>query len=402
MFRSFTRRSAGRLASYCVAACILTWLATGQPAAAQKLGPNKTAAPKVDTAAEKTADDEVEVVDLELAESQAIEAAAKTDQAGKTTAKLKTATQKVIKDPALQYTDPRTYRVKVGFRVEASGGKLNNVTAIGPIPMDWPEQEVRLLSEKVTPGARISQNVFPGQRAMMKLQTASIAEGESAQVERLYEVTRYRMQFVLPPDELSLPKQTPPEIRDQISGSTPGLETKHPKIVSLAESLRKENAEDGAWNEVHSFWKWTRDNVKFERGDFRGALFAVENHTGDCEELSALFVSMCRITNIGARTVWVDGTAAGHNYPEFYLVDKKGTGHWIPAQVVGPAWFGEMAEYRPIFQKGDRFYDPFHKEYVRYSPHTLRVGNGVPGKLTVIFEILADSDINGPSYNSTK
>ena len=60
-----------------------------------------------------------------------------------------------------------------------------------------------------------------------------------------------------------------------------------------------------------------------------------------------------------------------------------------------------MAEYRPIFQKGDRFYNPFSKEYVRdYPPHTLRVSNGQTGKLEVIFEILADQDINGPSYNS--
>jgi transglutaminase-like putative cysteine protease len=385
-----------RLAS-AVLPAVLILLAANRQAPAQ-IAPVAGSVKAADPGSEET----VEVDDLELIESKSIEATAAAEEKSKTAARLKTATQKVVKDPALQYTDPRTYRVKVGFRVEASGGKLNNVTAIGPIPMDWPEQEVRLLSEKVTPGAKVSQQVFPGQRAMLKLQTASVAEGESAFVERLYEITRYRMQFVLPPEELSLPKQTPPEIRDQVSGSTPGLETKHPKIVSLAEELRKESAGDGAWQEVHSFWKWTRDNVKFERGDFRGALFAVENHTGDCEELSALFVSMCRITNIGARTVWVDGTAAGHNYPEFYLLDKKGTGHWIPAQVVGPAWFGEMAEYRPIFQKGDRFYDPFHKEYVRYSPHTLKVGNGVPGKLGVIFEILADSDINGPSYNSSK
>ncbi len=100
--------------------------------------------------------------------------------------------------------------------------------------------------------------------------------------------------------------------------------------------------------------------------------------------------------------MWVDGTAAGHNYPEFYLLDRKGVGHWIPAQVVGPAWFGEMSEYRPIFQKGDRFYDPFAKQAVRYSPHTLRVANGAKAKFKVIFEILGDQDINGPSYNSLK
>ena len=90
--------------------------------------------------------------------------------------------------------------------------------------------------------------------------------------------------------------------------------------------------------------------------------------------MSALFVSLCRLSGISARTVWVEG----HDYPEFYLVDKQGKGHWIPAQVVGPPWFGEITEYRPIFQKGDRFYDPLQKEYVRYVPHTVRVADGRP------------------------
>ena len=115
--------------------------------------------------------------------------------------------------------------------------------------------------------------------------------------------------------------------------------------------------------------------------------------------MSALFVGLCRLSNISARTVWVEG----HDYPEFYLVDKQGKGHWIPAQVVGPPWFGEITEYRPIFQKGDRFYDALAKQYVRYVPHTVKVADGqAPPKLIVDHQIIADSDINGPSYNNAK
>ncbi len=312
---------------------------------------------------------------------------------------VKSATQKVVKDPALQLTDPRTYRLNVVVKVEAADGKLTNVVAVAPIPMDWPEQQVRLISQKLSPSARVSQQVLPGQAAILKLQAASIPKGESVTVERLYEVTRYRMQFTLPPDEMQHPHRPPAELRDQLTGPAPGLETQHPKIISLTETLRRDAAGQGAWDLVKTFWQWTRDNVKFENGDFRGALFAVENRCGDCEEMSALFVSMCRLSNVTARTVWVEG----HDYPEFYLSDRQGVGHWIPAQVVGPAWFGEMAEYRPIFQKGDRFYDPFQKQYTRYVPHTARAdGSSSQPKLIVDHQIIADSDINGPSYNSSK
>jgi hypothetical protein len=85
------------------------------------------------------------------------------------------------------------------------------------------------------------------------------------------------------------------------------------------------------------------------------------------------------------------------------LLDQQGKGHWIPAQVVGPPWFGEITEYRPIFQKGDRFYDPFQKTYVRYVPQTVRGYEGkVPPKVEFRHEVIADSDINGPSYSNSK
>jgi hypothetical protein len=317
----------------------------------------------------------------------------------RTSVGAKSATQKVVKDPALELTDPRTYRLKLVLRIEAPDGKLTNVTAIEPIPMDWPEQEVRLISQKVSPGVHISQQVVPGQAAILKFQVTSVPKGGSATVERLYEITRYRMQFRLPPEEMKDPHRPPVEVRDQLTGPAPGLETQHPKIVSLAETLRHEAAGSGAWDTVKTFWQWQRDNVAFQNGDFRGALFAVEHRCGDCEEMSALFVSLCRLSNITARTVWVEG----HNYPEFYLSDSQGNGHWIPAQVVGPAWFGEMAEYRPIFQKGDRFFDPLQKQYTRYVAQSARgEGTSVQPKLIVDHQIIADSDINGPSYNSSK
>ena len=308
----------------------------------------------------------------------------------------------VSPDPAIELLEPRTYRLKIVVRVESpEDAESRNVVVVAPIPMDWPEQRARPIgSPKFTPGSRYSESVKRGQCATMKLTIPTIAAGESAGVELLYEITRWRMQFNYPAEELELPRGAPPDVRDQfIRNDAPGLEMKHPKIVGLTRELEKEHDGDRPWELVKGFWQWTRDNVEFKNGDFRGALFAVEQKCGDCEEMSALFVSMCRLSGVFARSVWVEG----HNYPEFYLVDSKGTGHWIPAQVVGPPWFGEMTEYRPIFQKGDRFYDPFHRQYVRYTPQTMKVPDGkVKPKLTVEHLILADSDINGPTYENSR
>jgi hypothetical protein len=304
-----------------------------------------------------------------------------------------------VPDPALELIDPRTYRLKVTIRIEAPEAAARGVVATGPIPMDWPEQRVRLLSQKLSPGSRVSEQVLRGQAAILKFQAAHIPQGGAAFVERLYEITRYRTKFVLPGEALELPRGMPPEMKEQMAGVPPGMELKNPKMIALTESLRSSNEAAGAWETVKAFWSWTRDNVKFENGDFRGALHAIDQRCGDCEEMSALFVGMCRLSGIPARTVWVES----HDYPEFYLMDKQGKGHWIPAQVLGPPWFGEMAEYRPIFQKGDRFYDPLSREYARYVPQTVRGSDAkVKPKVQFVHQIIADSDINGPSYSSAR
>ena len=317
----------------------------------------------------------------------------------KATGKGAESTQEFALDPFLELTDPRTYRLNVVVRVSSPAeSDSHNVVVVAPIPMDWPEQQVRLLGETVSEGGKIEYQVKPGQCKTFRFTIPTIEAGDSAAVELLYEITRSRMEFVAPPEELDLPRGLPVEVRDQFAGPAPGLEMKHPKIVSLARDLEQQHHDEGAWETVKGFWGWTRDNVDFKNGDFRGALFAIEQGCGDCEEMSALFVSMCRLSKVTARSVWVEG----HNYPEFYLVDKQGQGHWIPAQVVGPEWFGEMTEYRPIFQKGDRFLDPFHRKYVRYTPQTVKADGKVEPKLTVEHQIIADSDINGPTYKNSK
>jgi len=301
-----------------------------------------------------------------------------------------------VADPALELADPRTYRLRVVVKITAQEAEVDNIVATCPIPMEWPEQKVRLLEEKREPQtARVSEQVLPGQAAILKFQVPHIAKGKEASVERLYEITRYRTKFTLPPEDLVMPKIAPPELREQLIGIPPGVEIQNSKMIDLANTLTSSSREEGPWATAKSFWSWTRDNVKFENGDFRGAMHALDQRCGDCEEMSALFVGLCRLSKIPARTVWVHS----HDYPEFYLLDKQGKGHWIPAQVLGPAWFGEMAEYRPIFQKGDKFYDPLQKKHVRYVPQTVKGGAAKVQPLVEFrHDILADSDINGPGY----
>ena len=67
--------------------------------------------------------------------------------------------------------------------------------------------------------------------------------------------------------------------------------------------------------------------------------------------MTSLFIALCRASDIPSRTVWVQG----HCYPEFYLEDDKGQGHWFPCQAAGSRQLGGILEDRPILQKGDNF-----------------------------------------------
>ena len=69
--------------------------------------------------------------------------------------------------------------------------------------------------------------------------------------------------------------------------------------------------------------------------------------------MSAVFVALCRAAGIPARLVWVPN----HNLAEFYLADKEGTGHWIPAHTACYFWFGWTVPYELVLQKGDRIPD---------------------------------------------
>ncbi len=80
-------------------------------------------------------------------------------------------------------------------------------------------------------------------------------------------------------------------------------------------------------------------------------LEAIDKGTGDCNQLTSTFIAICRASRIPARTVRIPE----HCYPEFYLLDAEGKGHWYPAEASGSEDFGGIGTTKPILQKGDNF-----------------------------------------------
>jgi transglutaminase-like putative cysteine protease len=254
-----------------------------------------------------------------------------------------------------QFVRKEVVQLQVGIIVRSTGSALKGVEGTMPVPIDWPEQKVKIVDEESSPEVRrISYDIVGDTVKRMVVQIPFIRAGESSQAMVTFECTRYH---IVAPEETSqykIPKKTPPKIRKYL-GASPSIETKNGKIRKLAREITRDV--QGDWAKVEAMYDWVRNHVEYKNGPLKGAYQALKDGDGDCEELSSLFIAFCRVNGIPARTVWIPG----HCYPEFYLVDAEGEGHWFPCQAAGTRAFGSMPEYRPILQKGDNFRVPEKK-----------------------------------------
>ncbi len=268
----------------------------------------------------------------------------------------------------------QTSRWRVGVVIRASGGSCRGLAGYLPVPTDWPEQEVRVVEEDISPAVKVRYQILDGGAKIMDLQIAQLGAGQEAKALVTVEIRR---NAILPPENtdgyvFADAKKLPRDLRLYL-GPSPKIESRDPKIRELAKKIGAD--EEKAWDKVEAIYDWVREHVKYQNGPLKGALAALKDGTGDCEELTSLFIAICRAANIPARTVWVQG----HCYPEFYLLDESGKGHWFPCQIAGAREFGGISELRPILQKGDNFRTPRNpKERQRYLAESL-TGKPMPG-----------------------
>jgi len=197
--------------------------------------------------------------------------------------------------------------------------------------------------------------------------------GEEARAVVTLEITRYTL---LPPEETStlvIPKKLDRAIRPYL-GPSPGIETRQSQIKKLGKEILAEHTDADAWHKVEALYDWVRANVTYKAETFKGAAAALKTKIGDCEDMSSLFIALCRVSDVPARTVWVPG----HCYPEFYLEDAEGKGHWYPCQAAGTRAFGGIPDQKPILQKGDNFKVPERSDRQRYAAEHLTARGGKP------------------------
>jgi transglutaminase-like putative cysteine protease len=216
----------------------------------------------------------------------------------------------------------------------------------------------------VPTGIKVQSRIIGSDVKQMLITIARVNPTPELRISFTVEVERWSITAPQQTHELKIPELVAPELRKYM-GVSPYIETSNPLIVKAAAGIGATAKND--WRHVEMIYDWVRKNIRYEFDkELQGALTALRRGKGDCEELTSLFIAICRNHGIPARSVWIPG----HCYPEFYLVDRGGNGYWFPAQVAGTRSFGSMPERRPVLQKGDNFRIPGNPRAQRYVAET--------------------------------
>jgi hypothetical protein len=295
----------------------------------------------------------------------------------------------------LEFVAPKTFEMQVGLRVSAADGNMLGTTAMTVFPTSWPEQKVEIVQVNVGPPWQNAFRELPGGNQQLLLQARIIPAG--ATVEATVQVRIEKKHILGPSDEDTLqfviPRRIPKDIR-QYMGNSPYIEANSSQIRKIVRDIdAQEPLTD--WKRVEMMYDWVRENIEYEEGELKTVRECLSDGTGDCEEMTSTFIALCRAARIPARMVWLPN----HCYPEFYLEDDSGQGHWFPCQVAGTRNFGSMPEYLPILQKGDRFKVPEKTDIERYLADYLKsqkvLGRGKP-QVTFIRQLLGDANLAPP------
>ena len=237
--------------------------------------------------------------------------------------------------------------------------------AMVAVPLECESQDVAVVEEDIDTEVKgVKYRDLQGGVRQMLVSIPLLRKDQTAKALVTFEV---RSRPILAPeqtDDLIKPKRPDREIK-KFLGKSPYIETGNHRIRRTIDEIEEELPEDVTpWKEIEAIYDYVQAKIKYEEGDDKSAVNTLQDGVGDCYSMSALFVALCRTNKIPARMVWVND----HCYPEFYLEDAEGAGHWFPCQVAGAKAFGEMPETRTILQKGDNFRIPERpKDKLRYA-----------------------------------
>ncbi|MEQ1906010.1 MAG: transglutaminase-like domain-containing protein [Pirellulaceae bacterium] len=263
-------------------------------------------------------------------------------------------------------TEHSATRYQVGAKVTGGPTPCQNLVVVIPVPIDVPEQTVTLEDEKVPDSTHsLKFREQPGLKQVMAT-IPTLPANRELTIQVIVNVRVFRIG--LPPDTtvFTIPKSPPKEAKLYL-GTGPGINLKSNKIKEAVKEIVADKP--NAWTEVQAIYDWVTTNIQETQTDILDAQTAFKEKAGCAEDITGLFVGMCRLHKVPARTVWVDGGVQA----EFFLVDDEEKGAWFPVKLSGLKEFGQNSAPMVILEKGDDFRVPEKKEPQRFVSETMVV-----------------------------
>jgi len=133
--------------------------------------------------------------------------------------------------------------------------------------------------------------------------------------------------------------------RLQANETTRFIDPYDPNITAIAETVYANAETNNSFLLAKTLFVWLKENIQYQShpndGGVRPAAVTLYNKVGDCDDLSFLYVSLCRVLGIPARfirgyllTGYDNGTviATAHAWVEVFVGGSTGHNGWIPVE----------------------------------------------------------------------
>ena len=200
----------------------------------------------------------------------------------------------------VSYVAPKIIEMLVGVRIVGGDGNMIETSAQTVFPTDWPEQRVELVETNVPGNINYAFRDLPGNNRQLLLFAPLITPGQT--VEATVKVRIEKSHIVGPPEpaSLSLPRRPSTSLRQYLSAS-PYIDPNDSEIRKVVKQIDAAQPVT-AWQRVEMLYDWVRDNISYVNSDLKRSSKPSAT-AGDCEEMTSIFVALCRAARVPARCV---------------------------------------------------------------------------------------------------
>jgi hypothetical protein len=131
--------------------------------------------------------------------------------------------------------------------------------------------------------------------------------------------------------------------KSQSNDTTVFIDPKNPEISNIANQVLLNSDTNNSFIVAKDLFKWLKQNTDYKThfgsDNVQSAIYTLQLTTGDCDDLSFLYISLCRSLNIPSRFVRgflvEKNNAIPHAWAEVFVGGNLGVNGWIPVECAG-------------------------------------------------------------------